>query len=106
VHQIRKQGSRWLVDHTQTVDTRADPERGRKLKAEWLKVALARLQGEVPGTFSYNLMAVSRKDLARLRELHIGYFREMQALVADSEPSECVVLFNPSCSRSTHPRFR
>jgi DNA-binding phage protein len=93
-HQIRKEGARWLVDHTQTIDTRADPERGRKLKAEWLKVALARLQGGVPGTFSYNLMAVSRKDLARLRELHIGYFREMQALVADSEPSECVVLFN------------
>jgi hypothetical protein len=39
-------------------------------------------------------MAVSRKDLARLRELHIGYFHEMQAPVADSAPSECVVLFN------------
>lgn len=93
-HLIRKHGARWLVDHTQTIDTRSDPERSRKLKAEWLKVALARLGAGVPGAFSYNLMAVSRKDLARLRELHIGYFREMQALVADSEPSECVVLFN------------
>jgi len=93
-HQIRKRGARWLVDHTQTVDTRADPERSRKLKAEWFEVALDRLRDGVPGTFSYNLMAVSRKDLARLKELHISYFREMQALVADSEPSECVVLFN------------
>jgi len=93
-HQIRKQGSRWLVDHTQTIDTRGDPERSRKLKAEWFKVALGRLRHGVPGAFSYNLMAVSRKDLALLRELHISYFREMQALVADSEPSECVVLFN------------
>jgi hypothetical protein len=93
-HQIRKEGARWLVDHSQTIDTRGDPERSRKLKAEWFKVALDRLRDAVPGAFSYNLMAVSRKDLARLRELHLSYFREMQSLVADSDPSECVVLFN------------
>ena len=91
--QIRKRGAHWVIDHTQIIDTRADPQRSRKLKAKWLEVGLARLRSGVPGTFSYNLMAVSRKDLARLRELHIGYFREMQALVADSTPSECVVLF-------------
>jgi hypothetical protein len=39
-------------------------------------------------------MAVSRADLDRLRELHVDYFQKMQALVADSTPSECVVLFN------------
>jgi hypothetical protein len=32
--------------------------------------------------------------LAKLREKHLAYFRDMQALVADSTPSECVVLFN------------
>lgn len=37
---------------------------------------------------------VRQADLARLREMHIAYFRSMQALVADSTPSECVVLFN------------
>jgi hypothetical protein len=26
--------------------------------------------------------------------MHIAYFRNMQALVAESTPSECVVLFN------------
>jgi DNA-binding phage protein len=92
--QIRKQGAHWVVDQTQTIDTRADPARGRKLKAEWLKVALSRLESGVQGTFGYNLMAISRADLVRLKELHLGYFREMQALVADSTPSECVVLFN------------
>lgn len=92
--QIRKQGSRWVVDQTQTIDTRADPARGRQLKAEWLKVALARLQEGVQGTFGYNLMSISRADLARLKEMHVAYFRQMQALVADSTPSECVVLFN------------
>jgi hypothetical protein len=92
--QIRRGDGLWVADHTQTIDTRADPARGRKLKAEWLKVALSRLESGVSGVFGYNLMAVSRADLKRLRERHIAYFREMQALVADSTPSECVVLFN------------
>lgn len=92
--QIKLEGGRWAVDQTQTVDTRVQPARGRRLKAEWLKVALERLEGGVAGVFSYNLMAMSRADLARLREMHIDYFRSMQALVTDSTPSECVVLFN------------
>jgi hypothetical protein len=92
--QIRMQGGRWEFDQSQTVDTRADPARGRRLKAEWLKVALRRLEEGAVGTFGYNLMAMSRADLGRLKELHLAYFRNMQALVADSAPSECVVLFN------------
>ena len=92
--QIKLERGLWVVDETRVVDTRADPERGRRLKAEWLRVALERLETGVSGTFGYNLMAMSRADLARLREMHIAYFRSMQALVADSAPSECVVLFN------------
>jgi hypothetical protein len=92
--QIRKVGAHWLVDQTQTVDTRGDRARGRKLKIEWSKVALSRLESGVQGTFGYNLMAVSKADFVRLQALHLGYFREMQALVADSAPSERVVLFN------------
>jgi DNA-binding phage protein len=93
-HQIRLSSGLWVIDHTQTIDTRADAARGRKLKAEWLKVALSRLESGVSGVFGYNLMAISRADLARLREMHVAYFRDMQSLVADSAPSECVVLFN------------
>jgi DNA-binding phage protein len=92
--QIRMHEQRWVIDRTQTVDTRADPVRSRKLKGEWMRLALSRLESGATGTFSYNLMAVSRGDLARLRELHVAYFRNMQALVTDSAPSECVVLFN------------
>jgi hypothetical protein len=92
--QIRMHEHRWVIDQTQLVDTRANPERGRKLKAEWMRATLSRLEGGVSGTFAYNLMAISRADLARLKELHLAYFRSMQALVADSAPSECVVLFN------------
>jgi hypothetical protein len=92
--QIKLEGKRWVVDQTHTIDTRADPTRARRLKAEWLKVSLQRLEAGTAGVFSYNLMAISRADLERLREMHIAYFRAMQALVADSTPSECVVLFN------------
>jgi DNA-binding phage protein len=92
--QIRRREGRWVIDQTQTLDTRADRVRSRKLKGEWLKVALSRLEGGVSGVFGYNLMAISRADLARLREMHLAYFRDMQSLVADSVPSECVVLFN------------
>jgi len=92
--QIKLERGLWVVDETKTIDTRVDPERGRRLKAEWLNVALERLRSGVSGIFGYNLMAISRADLARLREMHVAYFRSMQALVADSTPSECVVLFN------------
>jgi DNA-binding phage protein len=92
--QIKLERGLWVVDQTRTIDTRAHPQRGRRLKAEWLRVALERLESGVPGVFGYNLMAISRADLARLREMHVAYFRSMQALVADSTPSECVVLFN------------
>jgi len=92
--QIKLERGLWVVDETKTIDTRVDPERGRRLKAEWLNVALERLRSGVSGIFGYNLMASSRKDLARLREMHVAYFRSMQALVVDSTPSECVVLFN------------
>jgi DNA-binding phage protein len=92
--QIRLVDGLWTLDQTQTIDTRVHPARARRLKAEWLKVALRRLEAGVNGAFSYNLMSISRADLVRLREMHVAYFRSMQALVADSKPSECVVLFN------------
>ncbi|HXK19438.1 MAG TPA: DUF4423 domain-containing protein [Polyangiaceae bacterium] len=92
--QIRLQNGLWVMDQTHTLDTRAEPSRARRLKAEWLRVALARYEAGVSGTFGYNLMSVSKADWTKLRELHLAYFRNMQALVADSSPSECVVLFN------------
>jgi DNA-binding phage protein len=92
--QIRLESGLWTLHQEQIIDTRVQPQRGRRLKAEWLRVALERLEAGATGIFGYNVMAISRADLARLREMHLAYFRSMQALVADSTPSECVVLFN------------
>jgi Domain of unknown function (DUF4423) len=92
--QIQLRDGLWVMDDTHTLDTRAEPARARRLKAEWLKVALSRLEAGVSGTFGYNLMSVSREDLTKLQEMHLAYFRSMQALVADSAPNRHVVLFN------------
>ena len=76
--QIKLERDHWVIDRSRTIDTRAQPARARKLKAEWLKVAQERLASGVDGVFSYNVMAISRRDLERLREMHVAYFRSMQ----------------------------
>jgi hypothetical protein len=38
--------------------------------------------------------------------MHVAYFRSMQALVADSTPSECVVLFNAELFALDEPAKR
>lgn len=96
--QVRLERGRYVVDRTRTVDTRADARRSRELRRHWMDVARERLTKGVPGTFGYNVMSLSVADLEKLRELHIAYFRDMQALVKDS-PSECVVLFNTQLVR-------
>lgn len=45
------------------------------------------------GVFSYNLFSVARRDLDKLRKIHERYYREMQDLIASSQPNEHVALF-------------
>lgn len=91
--QIHQQRGKWLVDRVQAVDTGADAAQARQLKANWTRVAMERLAAGGPGNFGYSLFAISRKDLLRLRELHLEYVRAMQSLIAESRPSECVGLY-------------
>jgi transcriptional regulator with XRE-family HTH domain len=92
--QVRKHRGRYVPGEVLTVDTRRDPAEGRRLKAWWARVALERLEADDEGLYSYNLFTVSEADLARLRELHLAYFRELRAIVAQSAPAERVVLAN------------
>ncbi len=79
------------VTGTLTVDTRAFPA----LREHWARVGLERVAaGGVGGVFSYNVVSVSRADLARIEELHRAYFRQVRAVVAASEPAEVVALVN------------
>jgi transcriptional regulator with XRE-family HTH domain len=88
---------RWVVNKVLTVDTRANPEAGLRLKQHWADVGrerLARLEPNKTDLFSYNLFAVSEADWERLRELHISYFQTLRSIVEQSEPQERVVLAN------------
>lgn len=90
--QIRRARGRWIPRST-VVETGTDPDRARELRLHWIREALRRLDSSGPGRFGYSLFAVSRKDLQRLAEIQTAYIREMQAVIAASEPSECVGLY-------------
>jgi hypothetical protein len=91
--QIQNHRGKWLVDRVQAIDTGADAARARELKATWTRVAAERLAAGAPGNFGYSLFAISRRDLVRLRDLHLEYVRAMQNLIAESRTSECVGLY-------------
>lgn len=96
----------WDVVRVLTVDTRAEPEAGRALKAHWANVSrerLAELEPNKADLFSYNLFAVSDLDWQRIRERHIAYFQELRAIVAESQPAERVVLVNLQLLRLDEP---
>lgn len=90
--QIFWRDGRWTLGEPLTVDTRHDPERAQAVKAFWARAAVERLAAGAEGTFSYNVFSVSRADLERIRALHRAYFRELRAIVAESQPAECVAL--------------
>ncbi|HEX2876298.1 MAG TPA: DUF4423 domain-containing protein [Polyangiaceae bacterium] len=92
--QIRRRQGRWVPGRTLTVDTRYNPDAGRKLLTWWGEVGVARLQQGSRGQFAYNLFTVSERDLERLRDLHRAYFTELRSIVAASEPAERVVVAN------------
>jgi len=97
--QIRRQRHRLVPTEVQTLDLRTEAERLRDLKGFWLDVARQRLQAGEQGVFGFNLFAVSEADLAELRTLYLEFFGRMQALIARSEPSECVALFSAQLLR-------
>lgn len=92
--QIRKRRGKYVAGRPLTVDTRSNPGAGRTLVSFWAQAGVERMSSGSRGLFSYNLFTVSERDLARLRELHLAYFRELRAIVAQSEPAERVVVAN------------
>jgi len=91
--QVRRVGGRYELTRIQSVDTRADPERARELRARWASAGVERLRAGAAGLLSYNLSTVSRADLDRLEQLQRAHYRRLVNLIAESEPGECVVLY-------------
>ncbi|MDI1479288.1 DUF4423 domain-containing protein [Polyangium sp. y55x31] len=85
-------GARYVAT-AETVDmTRGPAEPRQRLKAHWLDVAARRQRRGDPGLYSYNLISVARRDLERLRALHVRYFHELRQIVSDSREPDCVAL--------------
>jgi hypothetical protein len=90
--QIRLQKGRWELREVLAVDTRRDPQTELSVKTWWSELALSRLRAETPGIFSYNVFAVSELDYRRITDLYRAYFRQVRSIIAQSEPSERIVL--------------
>ena len=64
-----------------------------QLRRFWAEAALARIDAGAPGDqFSFNVFGISRADLARVRALQKRYYQELRDIVADSVPTEAVVV--------------
>ncbi|HKO89987.1 MAG TPA: DUF4423 domain-containing protein [Polyangiaceae bacterium] len=92
--QIVPDGAGWQVKQTLNVDLAADPEAVRRLKAWSAEIGLRRIVNGSEGLYSYNLFCVSERDYQKLQRLHRAYFRQLRATVAESAPSERVVMAN------------
>ena len=92
-HQIRWNGSHWEATHALTVDARGDPEAGRNLAVWGAELGATRIAAGGTG-YAFNLIAISAKDLQRLRRLQQEYFAQLRAIVAASEPAEHVAIVN------------
>jgi len=90
--QIARRGARWVPLPATAVSTGRHPATLGILTRAWTQVALERIEQRAPAHFGYSLFAVSRKDLRRLRDLQLEYLREMQSIIAQSSPNECVGL--------------
>lgn len=91
--QISSVGGRYEPTEIQAVDTRADPERARELRARWASVGVERLRSGAEGLLSYNLGMVSRADMKRLEALQRAHYRQVVNIIAESSPGECVMLY-------------
>jgi len=91
--QIALHKRRWRTRDEPIVDTRANREGARRLKAFWGRRAIDALEQEAEGTFTLNLMSVSDADYERIRALTRSYFSDLRSIVAQSQPNQRVVLF-------------
>jgi transcriptional regulator with XRE-family HTH domain len=90
--QIRDNGARYEPTRIQVVDTRGDERRAAQLRRYFFQLALDRVIQGTPSASGYNVFAVSRADYARIIELQRGYYAQLRAIVAASEPVQVIAL--------------
>ena len=92
--QIRQIRGRFRLRNVLAVDTRSDPQAELRAKTWWTRVALERQVVTEDSVFSYNVFAVSERDLVKIRDLYRAYFRQVRSLIGESRPSERVALIS------------
>lgn len=92
--QVARTERGYRVRRIDNVDLATEPEAVQRLKAWAARIGVERIERGAEGLYSYNLFCVSRKDHERLQTLHRAYFRQVRAIVAESTPSEEVVMMN------------
>ncbi len=90
--QVVPTDTKWQIAPSLTVATGTDPATRGLLTQAWAKIACDRMAKKAPGHFGYSLFSASRADLRRIRDLQMDYLREMQSIIAQSTPNECVGL--------------
>jgi DNA-binding XRE family transcriptional regulator len=90
---LRLTEGRYEPGSPMSIDTGASLSKMKALKLHWLNEVTRSLSDERSGNaYGYNVVSVSRTDLQRIRELHLDYFRQLRAIVVESEPVETVAL--------------
>jgi DNA-binding phage protein len=90
--QVRRRGGRWQPTGSMLVDTRRDALGAKRAREFWTQVVQERLRADQSTILAYNLFAVSRADLTKIRELERTFFRDLRQIVAQSTPSQVVSL--------------
>jgi len=70
-----------------TVEIDATQEDVQRVRAHWAEVSAERVASGARGDlFSFNVFAVGRDDLVKIREAQRRFYREVRAIVAESPP--------------------
>jgi transcriptional regulator with XRE-family HTH domain len=90
--QLSYDGCAYRGTQSINVDTRQDPIATRQLASFWMREGAQRVLTPGRGRFAFNTFAVSKKDVAKAKELQSEYFQKLRTLVAESEPAEAVAV--------------
>ena len=90
--QTRLRNGHYEVVESLMIDTRRDQAAAWRAREFWTRASLECLSAKRAGTYWYNVFGISDKDLQRVQELQARHFRELRAIIAQSEPVERVVL--------------
>jgi transcriptional regulator with XRE-family HTH domain len=92
---VALEGRRYVVRGPTTVDTQGGAEALHRLKQHWCQVASDRLTAPSDGElFAYNVVSVSRADLAVIQDKLRMTFRDIRSIVAASQPEQVAAVIN------------